>query len=174
MIILIFMIGAIPFLLYWNHKEWGLDLGSIAFSIFVGPIIGFFIGAMVMATGNFILSTLPEDTRVIEICGDENLIALKDNFQVNGTAFIFTSVVDENLKYSFLYETDMGIKSYSVNADNSYIKYINANETPHVQHWKEVSANKLFNWLFMPGASHWTFYLPEGSVIENTYEVDLE
>lgn len=174
MIIPIFMIGAIPVLLYLNHKEWGLDFGSIIFSIFIGPIIGFFIGAMVMATGNFTLSTLPADARVIEVCGDENIIALKDNFQVNGTAFVFTSVIDENLKYSFLYETDMGIKSYSVNANRSYIKYINANETPHVQHWKEVSANKLFNWLFMPGTSYWTFYLPEGSVIENTYEVDLE
>lgn len=157
---------------------WGLfedGIGSAFFLGFFGGFIGLLIGLLVVLFGCCMFENMPAESKAIEYNEDVKLIALKDNFGINGQGYLFSSYVEDELKYVYLYEDEIrGITTNSVDADKAYIKYIDNSETPHIQKWSEVSKSRVFNWLFCPGTVRYTIYLPEGSVIENTYEVDLE
>ena len=157
---------------------WGLfedGIGSAFFLGFFGGFIGLLIGLLIVLFGCCIFENMPAESKAIEYNEDVKLIAIKDNFGINGRGYLFSSYVKDELKYVYLYEDEIrGITTNSVDADKAYIKYIDNSETPHIQKWSEVSKSRVFNWLFCPGTVRYTIYLPEGSVIENTYEVDLE
>lgn len=171
MLIICIVVAAGCFL--WGLSEDGI--GSAFFLGFFGGFIGFLIGLLVVLFGCCMFESMPAESKAIEYNEDVKLIALKDNFGINGQGYLFSSYVKDELKYVYLYEDEIrGITTNSVDADKAYIKYIDNSEAPHIQKWSEVSKSRVFNWLFCPGAVRYTIYLPEGSVIENTYEVDLE
>lgn len=173
MIMIIAAIVAWVIFLGYMHYEYGWEWSSFFFSFLVA--IGGFIGGMLiclMAFGIFIEIPI-EDCRIEEREQIE-LIALKDGFQVEGSAFLFSSVVDQELKYSYIYETDYGRATNSIDADQCYIKHIGKDIHPYVQKWEVMPKSNFINWLFIPSYYKYTIYLPEGSVIENVYEVDLE
>ena len=157
---------------------WGLSedgIGSAFFLGFLGGLTGLLIGLLVVFFGCCMFESMPAESKTIEYNEDVKLIALKDNFGINGRGYLFSSYVKDKLKYVYLYEDEIrGITTNSVDADKAYIKYIDNSEAPHIQKWSEVSKSRVFNRLFCPGTVRYTIYLPEGTVIENTYEVDLE
>lgn len=157
---------------------WGLFEDGIfgaLFLGFVGGFIGSLFGLLIVLFGCGIFESMPAESKVIEYNEDVKLIALKDNFGASGRGYLFSSYVKDELKYVYLYEDEIrGITTNSIDADKAYIKYIDNSEAPHIQKWSEVSKSKVFNWLFHPYTVRYTIYLPEGTVIENTYEVDLE
>ena len=166
------IIFMVCFLIY-EHRYWGISFGTFCFSLLVaatGALIGLF--ACFIAMGIFM--TMPEDTKVVEYSTKTELVALKDNFQVEGSAFLYSSVVNEELKYTYIYDTEMGLTTDSISADDVYIKYVGEDETPYIQAWTKRPKNVIFKWLFYSEATYYTIYLPEGSVIENVYKVDLE
>lgn len=166
---IVFMIG---FLIY-EHHECDLSLSSFGFSLLmaaVGGIIGLL--ACIITMGIFMV--MPEDTKVVEYGTKTELVALKDNFQTEGSAFLFSSVVNEELKYTYIYNTEMGLTTNSISANDAYVKYIGEDEIPYIQAWTKCPKSAIIKWLFYPGAIYYTIYLPENSVIENVYEVDLE
>lgn len=164
-----FMVG---FLIH-EHRDWGISFSSLGLSLLVAAA-GAMIGLLACLFAMCVFTAMPEDTKVVEYGPEIELVALKDNFQVEGSAFLFSSVVDENLKYTYIYDTDMGMTTGSIDANDAYIKYIGEDETPYIQTWTKRPKNAVFKWLFYPEATYYTIYLPEGSVIENVYEVDLE
>lgn len=173
MICFILGIVAMAVFLIVTIKDWGFEWGNFFMSFLVG-LGGFLGGLLIVLFSSAVFSTIPlEDCKIVETDKVE-LIALKDNFQVEGSTFLFSSVVNESLKYTYIYETDMGLTTDSVNADSAYIKYIAENETPYIQTWEVRPHSDVINWLFFPGYRKYTIYLPHGSVIENVYEVDLE
>ena len=118
---------------------------------------------------------MPEDAKIIEYGTKTELVALKDNFQVEGSRFLFSSVVNEKLKYTYIYDTNMGMTTGSVDADKTYIEYIGEDEIPYIQTWIKRPKNTVFEKLFLSKeGTYYTIYLPEGSIIENAYEIDLE
>lgn len=164
-----FMVG---FLIH-EHRDWGLSFGSFGLSLLVA-VAGAFVGFLACLFAMVIFIAMPEDTKVVEYGAKTELVALKDNFQVEGSAFLLSSVVNEELKYTYIYDTEMGLTTDSISADDAYIKYIGEDETPYIQTWAKQPKNIIFKWLFYPETTYYTIYLPEGSVIENVYEVDLE
>ena len=173
MIVVICAVAATVISLIVAIKEWGFEWESF-FSSFLVGFGGFLVGMLLLLFASAIFSATPlEDCKIVETDKVE-LIALKDNFQIEGSAFLFSSVVDESLKYTYIYETDMGLTTQSVRADNVYIKYIDENATPYIQAWEVRPHSDFINWLFFPGYEKYTIYLPHGSVIENVYEVDLK
>lgn len=68
----------------------------------------------------------------------------------------------------------MGMTTGSINANAAYIKYIEEDEIPYLQACTKQPKNVVFKWLFFPETTYYTVYLPEGSVIENAYEVDFK
>ena len=157
---------------------WGLSedgIGSAFFLGFLGGLTGLLIGLLIVFFGCCMFESMPAESKAIEYNEDVKLIALKDNFGINGRGYLFSSYVKDELKYVYLYEDEIrGITTNSVDADKAYIKYIDNSEAPHIQKWSEVSKSRVLSRRFCPGTVRYTIYLPEGSVIENTYEVDLE
>ena len=173
MIMLIICVVAAVGCCLWGLYEDGI--GSALFLGFFGGFIGLLIGTLVILLGCSVFESMPAESKAIEYNEDVKLIALKDNFGASGRGYLFSAYVKDELKYVYLYEDEIrGITTNTVDADKTYIKYIDNSETPHIQKWSEVSKSKVFNWLFCPCTVRYTIYLPEGTVIENTYEVDLE
>jgi hypothetical protein len=154
-------------------RDYGFEWGFFFMSFLVG-IVGFLSGMVIALIAMAIFSSTPiEDCKIVETDKIE-LIALKDNFQIEGSVFLFSSIVDEKLKYTYIYETDMGLTTQSISADDTYIKYIDENETPYLQAWEVRPRSNFIYYMFCPGYYKYTIYLPYGSVIENVYEIDLE
>ena len=125
----------------------------------------------------------------IALCYDANieqinetrteLIALQDNFGMNGTYYLHRAYIDEELQYSYLYNVEgKGICSDSVEADETYINYITEGERPYLVKHEYEFANPIINFisgdLFGPFIDY-SLYIPEGSItVENQYEIDLE
>ena len=173
MIVFIICIIAAIVCFLWGLSEDGI--GSAFFLGFLGGLIGLFIGLLIVLFGCCMFESMPAESKDIEYNEDVKLIDIKDNFGINGQGYLFSSYVKDKLKYVYLYEDEIrGITINTIDADKAYIKYIDNSETPHIQKWSEVSKSKVFNWLFCPCTVRYTIYLPEGAVIENTYEVDLE
>ena len=154
-------------------KDYGFEFSTIPFSLVTG-VLGALCGFIIVLISYGIFGSQPIEDCRIDMKNRTELVALKDNFQIEGPAFLFSSVVDENLHYTYIYETDMGMTTNSINSNEAYIKYIEANETPYIQAWYVRPHSDFLHWLFCPGYYRYTIYLPEGSVIENVYEVDLE
>lgn len=165
----IFFLGV---LIKWI-EDLGFELPTIPFSLLMG-IIGAFIGWIIVFISCDIFEHRPIEDCRIDMEDRVELVALKDNSQITESAFLFSSVVDENLRYIYICETDMGMTTKSVNSNKAYIKYIETDETPYIQTWYVRPHSNFINWLFCPGYYRYTIYLPEGSVIENVYEIDLE
>ena len=123
---------------------------------------------------SFLVMTSDDANKVYIEKDKTQLIALKDNFQVEGTAFLFSSSVNDQLKYTYIYETPHGMTTKSINAGKCYIKYINKDECPYIQEWELRCKSDILYWLFVISETKYTIYLPEGSVIQNVYEVNLE
>jgi hypothetical protein len=173
MIVIICAVAAMVIFLWMTIKDFGFEWGTFFMSFLVG-LGGLLAGLLIVLFASAIFSSTPiEDCKIVETDKVE-LVALKDNFQIKGSAFLFSSVVDESLKYTYIYETDMGLTTQSVRADNAYIKYIDENETPYIQTWEVRPHSNFIYHMFCPGYYRYTIYLPHGSVIENVYEVDLE
>jgi hypothetical protein len=173
MIMIICAVVAMVIFLGVTIRDYGFEWGFFFMSFLVG-IVGFLSGMVIALIAMAIFSSTPiEDCKIVETDKIE-LIALKDNFQIEGSVFLFSSIVDENLKYTYIYETDMGLTTQSIRADDAYIKYIDENETPYLQAWEVRPRSNFIYYMFCPGYYKYTIYLPYGSVIENVYEVDLE
>lgn len=146
-----------------------LVLGIIG-ALFVG--IGVFFGSV--AIGILVTSSYDTPNSTTQnIVYDESipLVALKDNMNIYGNIFVFSSTVNETLKYNYITEDEFGQHADAVNADKCYIVY---GDEPSIQRFINESKSKVVNWLFCPGRYFYIITLPEGSVIENEYEVDLE
>ena len=125
----------------------------------------------------------------IALCCDANieqtnetrteLIALRDNFGMNGTYYLHRAYIDEELQYSYLYNVEgKGICSGRVEADETYVNYITEGERPYLVKHEYEFANPIINFISGDLLGHFTdysLYIPEESItVENQYEIDLE
>lgn len=157
----------------WGYCDCG-DIFDGAIGSLMSLFIGFLIGFAVLLIGTGFYDSVPAENRETVIGEDHELIALRDNFNTEGHGFLFSSHIDEDLYYIYLYEGPRGITNGKVKADNTYIKYLeNEDETPYIVKCMEQHKNHFLNHLWAWGEVYYTIYLPQGSVIENVYEVDL-
>lgn len=173
MIIFIAAIAAQAIFLGYMYREWGWSWSSFFLSFLVA-VLGFTGGAILCLISSGIFSCQPIEDCRIEEREQIELIALKDSFQIEGSTFLFSSVVDQKLKYTYIYETDYGRTTNSIDAGQCYVKYIEKDIHPYIQKWEVRPHSDFIYWLFFPSYYRYTIYLPVGSVIENVYEVDLE
>ena len=134
MIMLIICIIAAIGCFLWGLSEDGI--GSAFFLGFFGGFIGFLVGMLVVLFGCCVFENMPAESKAIEYNEDVKLIALKDNFGTSGKGYLFSAYVKDELKYVYLYEDEIrGITTNTVDADKTYIKYIDNSEIPHIQKW---------------------------------------
>lgn len=97
-----------------------------------------------------------------------SITALSDNF----SSYVGRYYTEDELYYSFLYQTDKGITAKSIEADQSYIK--NTDDAPYIEENKIRFKNPVLNFLLGPWSTEYTIYIPEDSFIQENYVIDLE
>ena len=180
---IVFIVGILVFVgafIYELKEEWGcLSFGDNVAGPLLKGVVAFFVTIIVC----FFLSLCIPQSAVGEVNRIETpLIALKDNFAIEGNRYIYRGYIEEGLQYTYLYkEEGKGVTSGRCDADKTYINYIKDNEQPRLIEIEYGVINRI--WAFFTaediGAAtkryEYYLYVPEGSIVaEGQYEVDLE
>ncbi len=167
MIIVVFVvIGLILGIAFWiSEGHCFEDCIYVLMTGACGLLIGFIV--MFCAQPFFFNSTFKE-----ELVETVDLVALEDNFGLEGSAFLFSAQIDNELNYTYLYNSSRGLTTNTINADDSYLRYDAT--TPRIEKYKEHHPNNLLDWLFWPGGTFYIIYVPEGSIVTNSYNIDLK
>ena len=144
------------------------DFGSSLWIALLGAIVGLLI--IVLSWG---IITMVADTEWVEE-STIPIVALTDKVEVEGKFYMRRGYIDNSLEYYFIEDTEYGLKANHISAYGAYIKY--TDEQPCKVTYKEVYSNDFIKWAFSDDALNhsYVFYLPEGSVLTETYEIDLE
>lgn len=99
------------------------------------------------------------------------IVALEDNMASNGTFFLGTGTVKDSIHYYYMIETERGYKIQDIAASNAYIKY---DTNPRIVIENGCGFKHWYNniWAF-PVRTHYTIYVPEGTILNN-YNIDLK
>jgi uncharacterized membrane protein YeaQ/YmgE (transglycosylase-associated protein family) len=166
-----------------------LIIGFLIF--FIGMIFddhryGFKTEIVCSAVGAFVMAVLLTfvGSGIATICGDhqvaytENyeLVSLKDNTGANINTYLLSTSIKDSLNYICLInipEEGITTKKIDIEDHNVYIRYTDETPTIVARHYGYV--NPVLRVLFFDFARYdFVINIPEGSVIENVYEVDLE
>lgn len=106
--------------------------------------------------------------------------SLKDSSEIEGRIYGRRGYIEENMSYFFLRDDEFGERMGRIPADKTYIQY-NDEANPHVTVYKEKTNSP--DWLnkLLPISMfcddkviRYEIVVPSGSVIEDTYEIDME
>lgn len=137
--------------------------------VFFGGVVGLLIGFLVLLCTQFCFSDTKYDEQLVETI---ELVTLEDNFGVQGSAYLFSTQIDNELKYTYLYESARGLTTGTIDADDAYLRDDTGN--PRIEIYEEHHSNAILDWLFCPGGTFYVIYVPEGSIVTNSYNVDLK
>lgn len=108
------------------------------------------------------------------------LYALKDNSNISGTFFLGSGSVNETDYYYYIVREEG--KGYCVHKkainNYTYLDYLSSENCeynePCLAYYYDEWDNKILRFFAWSPENWHTFYVPEGSIIENYYEVNLE
>lgn len=146
---------------------------TLLFGTLIAALIGIIVALLISMLGAGIMSVWA-DTEWVET-NQVEVVAVADNLGVEGQVYLYRGYIKDTLSYYYIAETEFGLKTFSVNADDSYINY--TSKRPYMVIYEEKYTNEFWSWMFFmdsTGAQRYVFYLPEGSVITDSYEIDLE
>lgn len=164
---------------------WGYIVDSDFFLGILGSILGTLFAILIsMLVCGFIIPVAADAVGAahsIEKVEVTPLYALKDNSNLSGTFFLGTGSIDETDYYYYYIIREEG-KGYCVQkkAINSYtyLDYLSSEDCeydePCLAYYYDEWDNKILRFFAWSPENWHTFYVPEGSIIENYYEVDLE
>lgn len=135
---------------------------------FITTLFGFVISVLCSEICSNIVSVKYVKTETIEIS------ALKDNTSSSAQFFLGSGCVDEEMRYFYIKNTEIGKKMDSIGAENAYIKENNT-ENPRIETWKPEYENWAWNLIAFPCFKNTRFqiYIPEGSVTTD-FDIDME
>lgn len=150
-------------------------LGSVA-----GCLFAALISMLVCGLAIPIAADAAGATHSIEKVEVTPLYALKDNSNISGTFFLGSGSVNKTDYYYYIVREEG--KGYCVKKkaiDNyTYLDYLNSEDCeydePCLAYYYDEWDNKILRFFAWSPVNWHTFYVPEGSIIENYYEVDLE
>jgi hypothetical protein len=93
---------------------------------------------------------------------DTDIYALQDNLTTEGSFFLGSGHIDDELKYFYVKETD---------ADDSYIRY--TTDRCHIERQNYTFNNDFVAAIAIPMSDRYIFHIPDGSILNN-YAVDLK
>ena len=99
------------------------------------------------------------------------IVALEDNVAFNGTFFLGTGAVKDDIRYYYMIDTERGYVMQNIKASNAYIKY-DANPRIVIENGRGFKHWYNYIWAF-PVSTHYTIYVPEGTILNN-YNIDLK
>lgn len=166
-----FIIGlliTIGIVIYWIVDDLFGWFGAIG--------MGFLV--LLLATGSAVLLTIGSSI-IAETCADKtyslaediDIYALQDNLTTEGSFFLGSGHINDELKYFYVEQTEFGYTVNNVDADNTYIQY--TTDRCHLERHTYTFDNWFVNLIAVPLTDRYVIYIPEGSIINN-YSVDLK
>ena len=103
-----------------------------------------------------------------------DIIALNDSQNMQGSSFIGSGYVDEELKYYVMQDTNLGYSVIKIDSDNAYIKE-DKDQKPHIEIQTEEIENPILRYWFNfnCGGTRYIIYVPNGTIVQN-YKIDLK
>lgn len=155
--------------------QWWLDnWGSIGANICATISMSFVaIGAGVLlwiSIGTIIGYFMPK----VDIKETKELYALQNNNQINGSFFLGSGRIDEEMHYVYIVKEDKGKQMQTLEIDANEI-YLNDNvDTPTLDIYSKDFKYEWMYWFAMPETSYeYVFNIPSGS-IDYEYNIDLK
>lgn len=144
-------------------------LAGLGWTTVIG-LVGCLIGLVVLLISSAIADCSAEKTYyTVE---DTEIYALQDNVGVEGSFYLGSGHIDDNLKYFYVKQTDLGYTVCDVNADDAYIQY--TSDKCHLVRRSYKFNNRFVRLIAMPMENDkYIFYIPDGSIINN-YAIDLK
>lgn len=165
-IIVCIVISIVLGLWYWfSEGHYAEDLIYILLYGSTGLLVGF----LIMLCAQPLFFNTQYDEQLVETI---ELTALEDNFGVQGSAYLFSTQIDSELKYTYLYKSTRGLTTGTIDADDAYLR--DDAKSPRIEIYKEHHPNVILDWLFWPGDTFYVIYVPEGSIVTNSYNIDLK
>ena len=176
--IILFTVGIIGGFLF------GCIVGGDFFIGLLSSILGFLMAALISILVCGLIIPIAADaagaTHSVEKVDVTPLYALKDSSNITGSFFLGTGSVDETDYYHYIVKEEG--KGYIVEKlvvnDYVYLDYLNSEnceyDEPCLVYYHDEWDNKVLRFFAWSPINWHTFYIPEGSIIENYYEVDLE
>lgn len=96
------------------------------------------------------------------------IYALEDNI----VSYVHRYCSDDNITYSYIYQDELGMKSETIKDTHTYIQFGDKN-THCLEEWRGRFTNKFYNWYF-GDRTIYIFIIPEGSVVQESYNIDLK
>jgi hypothetical protein len=161
----------LPIILTVKGELWDFGDGVLVFmfTCFVGVLLS--LAIMVLGGGIATASGAPTQSEKVE---SVEVISLNDNSNTEGTFFLGSGSVNEELVYYYAYESDKGITVGEIDADEVYINY--TDKQPRLEKYQTKFKSEFLNWSFAylgEDSCYYKLYIPEGSIIEE-YTIDLE
>lgn len=155
--IIIFIIGII-----YAICERDLGLAGIGFLIGLVALVIVFI--FVAAASE----TLPNDVKIYEE-EEVPIVALEDNFNLNGHFFLASGIVAEDAYYYYMTKTEEGYKVQKVIASTP----VEFSDNPHIVEYIPVGFTEWYYYIFFaPTGTYYKIYIPEGT-IKFAFNIDL-
>lgn len=161
----------VPIILAAKGELWDFGDGVLVFmfTCFIGVLLS--LAIMVLGGGIATASGAPTQSEKVE---SVEVISLNDNSNTEGTFFLGSGSVNEELVYYYAYESDKGITVGEIDADEVYINY--TDKQPRLEEYQTKFKSEFLNWSFAylgEDSCYYKLYIPEGSIIEE-YKIDLE
>lgn len=160
-----------------------LDGGDFCLGL-LGSVAGCLLAALISILVCGLIIPIAADaagaTHSVEKVEVTPLYALKDNSNLSGTFFLGSGSVDETDYYYYIIREEG--KGYCVQKkainNYTYLDYLSSEgceyDEPCLAYYYDEWDNKILRFFAWSPENWHTFYVPEGSIIENYYEVDLE
>lgn len=161
--ITIFIISSILcIILFWHYS---MDKFDYFCAIICGLGLGFICTIGLVLLSLCIIECADPEVYSAEEIATYDISAINDNY-------ISQYYGEDGPCYSFLYSTNNGLKMETIDADDATIVY--TEEDPYIVANNMRFVNPILNFFYKPNDIGYIIYIPEGSVIQDTYRIDLE
>lgn len=155
--IIIFIIGII-----YAIYERNLDYAGIGF------LIGLVALVLVFILITTVSETLPNDVKIYEE-EEVPIVALEDNFNLNGHFFLASGIIAEDAYYYYMTKTEEGYKIQKIIASTP----IEISDNPRIVKYTPVGFTEWYYYIFSaPTGTYYKIYIPEGT-IKFAFNIDL-
>lgn len=138
---------------------------------FVMSLLGGIAGLLLVGLATILMFACAETNykiEPIERTKTTEIYALEDNV----VSYVHRYCVNDNITYSYIYQDELGMKSETIKDTHTYIQF-GDKDTHHLEEWRGRFTNKFYNWYF-GDRTIYIFVIPEGSVIQESYNIDLK
>lgn len=167
-----FIIGilvTIGIVIYWIWDDCLWSVGeciAMGFLVLIAAVIG---SILLMMFSSAAAETCADKTyHVVE---DIDIYALQDNITTDGSFFLGSGHIDDELKYFYVEKTELGYTVKNIDADQAYIQY--TTDRCHIEKQSYTFDNWFVRLIAEPITDRYIIYIPEGSIVNN-YSVDLK